>query len=131
MGNDKFFHPLHSNLRTTQVGDDEVVASGSVDFGIKDDKGRAIGTSWTVCRVEYRDLTADELAAYFGGRRSASLVIAGTHYTAKTYATRAGQGFGAYHYPTYYATREAAEKAATKKVEASRKRYAKQFAGVK
>lgn len=125
--NDKFFFPFHGaadNERSIQVGRDEVVSSGDVYFGITDAKGRAIGATWTVCRVEYRLASAEE------SRYGYSRVRPGVYFTAKSTATRNGRGFGAYHYPSFHSTQQEAQAAAAKKVEASRKRYTKLAAKV-
>jgi hypothetical protein len=119
MSQNKFFSP---DARSKEIRN-EVLLAEHTDFGIADDRGRALGCSFTVREVEYAAKSAEECAS--SGYRQ---IAPGVYYTASSCATRNGNGFGAYHYPTYHATREEAEKEGRRKVRASGKRYAKQFA---
>lgn len=124
----EFFFEFRGEQRSEQTKD-EVVVSGSVDFGIVDNKGRKLGSSWQVREVAYREISAEEWETRkAAGNTCYSLGRPGTRYTAGICALRNGSAFGAYHYPSYHATREEAEAACAKKVEASRKRYVKGFA---
>lgn len=92
----------------------------TVDFGITDDRGRAIG-ALVIFGTETR--SADESAHWLVEPETL-----GAHVTALVRATRNGEPYGASQSCTLHPTREAAEAAAEKKLTAARKRNAKKFA---
>jgi len=97
--------------------------SNTVEHGVVDAKGRAIG-GFAVVRSEPLNAKGESV---FWSREP--LPVVRTEYRLEICATRNGKSFGAIRRPTKYDTLEAAQAAAVGKLIEQGKRYIKQFGG--
>ena len=112
-----------------------------VDFGFADNKGRSLGAEVITLEMYTVAPTDAEVAAYIADAESKLRpeyhpakwwprydMPVGTIYVANVMATRNGVTFGASQRSSYFPTIEARDAWIAKRVDATRKRYAKQFA---
>ena len=95
------------------------------DFGLKDEKGRNVGTCELIFTSEYVELTDAEKAArpWFCGYDKP----AGRKYGFKLHATRNGRGYGASHGYHEFDTADEREAALKAAIENSRKTYTRKY----
>jgi hypothetical protein len=107
----KFYHKRTSIRR---------IDGGHVRFGVRDERGRAIGAIWTV-----HEIIAEP---YEAGSTGACYIVpfdSLAYYQTRVQATRDGMPFGASQGSTYARTLPEAHSKNQTKIEASRKRYIK------
>jgi hypothetical protein len=101
--------------------------TGHVDFGIRDQKGRAIGYRWRIYSVTTEVMPDEEYAA----TRFCGLIKDGApldYVELRTTTTRDGVGYGPSTPPVQVDTVEAAHQTAASRTEAARKSNTKKFA---
>jgi hypothetical protein len=106
------------------------IDAGREDFGVRDQKGRAIGYAWGIQRYEakpyVRDPNPDAWCSSYWSLEFQSDVV----FRAWSTVTRDGRGYGASMPYIHCATLEEVKAALGKRIAGARKRYTKQFAEV-
>lgn len=99
------------------------IDSGDQDFGILDEKGRKVGVTYTVIQYVSRLREEDDTQRSYWILPFADTV----HYVATVSPTRNGQRFGATQCGKHVLAFEEASVEVDRRIEGTRKRYAKKY----
>lgn len=98
------------------------VSNGSVDFGFRDQKGRAVGYRWVINAVKMVAKPEDAMSGY---RLEDGMPL--EHFEVTTSPTRNGEGYGPAFNRAWAATMETIEIIIAHRTEQARKRDTKKF----
>ncbi len=99
------------------------IDSGEQDFGLIDEKGRKVGIVYTIIQYVSRLREEDDTQRSYWILPFADTV----HYLATVTPTRNGQRFGASQYGKHVLVLEDASREVDRRIESTRKRYAKKY----
>jgi hypothetical protein len=111
---------------TSHKIDDDKETREEFDFGVKDSKGRALGSRVFKGRDEFVEI--DEAHRRENQYAVGYHVRPGSYFYFRPSATRDGKHYGAWHYPSYFHTAQERDAAVAKYVANARKRAAKNAA---